>query len=92
VLANQFSCEITFPMTRPKIVLFTQPDCPPCHAIRLFLAGKGVAFEERDISADPVAVQELTGKYSSHSTPTLVIGEQVLIGFNPAQLDEILGE
>ena len=79
-------------MTRPRVVIFTQPDCPPCHIVKLFLAEKGVVFEERDISIDPAAVQELTTEYSSHATPTLVIGEEVMIGFNPQRLDEILGE
>jgi hypothetical protein len=41
---------------------------------------------------DPAAVQELTETYKSHSTPTLVIGEEVMIGFDPKRLDEILGE
>ena len=84
--------QITFLMTQPKVVIFTQPDCPPCHVAKVFLAEKGVAFEERDISADPAAVRELTGKYRSHSTPTLVIGEEVMIGFNPERLDQILGK
>ena len=51
-----------------------------------------MAFEERDITLDPAAVRDLTEKYNSHSTPTLVIGEEVMIGFNPERLDEILGE
>ena len=79
-------------MMKPKVVIFTQPDCPPCHVVKLFLKEKGVAFEERDISVDPAAVRDLTEKYSSHSTPTLVIGEEVMIGFDPERLDEILGE
>jgi glutaredoxin len=58
----------------------------------LFLEERGVAFEERDIQADPAAVKELLEKYKSHSTPTLVIGEEVMIGFDPERLDEILGE
>ena len=37
-------------------------------------------------------MKELTEKYKSHSTPTLVIGEEVMIGFDPERLDEILGE
>ena len=79
-------------MTKPKVVIFTQPDCPPCHIVKLFLEERGVAFDERDIHEDPSAVTELTEKYKSHSTPTLVIGEQVMIGFDPERLDEILGE
>ena len=77
---------------KPKVVIFTQPDCPPCQVVKLFLEGKGVAFEERDISLDASAVRDLREKYNSHSTPTLVIGEEVMIGFDPERLDEILGE
>jgi glutaredoxin-like YruB-family protein len=79
-------------MVKPKVLIFTQPDCPPCQVVKLFLEGKGIEFEERDITADPAAVRELIEKYHSHSTPTLVIGEEVMIGFDPVRLDEILGE
>lgn len=79
-------------LTKPRVVIFTQPDCPPCQLAKLFLTEKGVVFEERDITLDPAAVRDLTETYSSHSTPTLVIGEEVMIGFNPERLDEILGE
>lgn len=51
----------------------------------------GVDFEERDISRDESAVEELKS-YGSHSTPTVVVGEHVLVGFNPKRLDQILGE
>jgi glutaredoxin-like YruB-family protein len=77
---------------KPKIVLFTQPDCPPCQVLKLLLTEKGAAFEERDITRDPDAVRELTEKYKSHSTPTLVIGDEVLIGFDPVRIDKILDE
>jgi glutaredoxin-like YruB-family protein len=79
-------------MMKPKVVIFTHPDCPPCHVVKLFLTEKGVVYEERDVTLDPEAVRELTEKYGSHSTPTLIIGDEVMIGFNPARLDEILGE
>jgi hypothetical protein len=29
-------------------------------------------------------------KYNSRSTPTLVVGEQVMIGFDPELLDQLL--
>ncbi len=52
-------------------------------------------FEDRDVSRDPAAVQDLTQKYKSRSTPTLVIGpperEEVMIGFDPGRLDQLLG-
>ncbi len=35
---------------------------------------------------------ELVRKYNSHSTPTIVVGDQVMIGFDPAQLDKMLAD
>ncbi len=63
--------------------------------VTAFLSERGIAFEERDVTRDPAAVQDLIGKYKSHSTPTLVIGveagEEVMIGFDPDRLDQLLG-
>ena len=55
-----------------------------------FLAERGIQYEERDVRADQRAVFELVRKYKSQSTPTIVVGEEVMIGFDPGRLDEML--
>jgi hypothetical protein len=60
--------------------------------VQLFLAESGVAFVARNITTDLDAIKDLPEKYRSHSTPTLVIGEEVMIGFNPERLHAILGK
>ena len=42
------------------------------------------------MSSDQQAVFELVRTYNSRSTPTIVIGEQVMIGFEPEKLDQML--
>ncbi len=42
------------------------------------------------MSLDPNAVRDLVETYQSRSTPTLVIGQEVMIGFDPERLDELL--
>jgi glutaredoxin len=42
------------------------------------------------VSSDAQAVQELIFKYQSRSTPTLVIDGQVVIGFDPEELDRLI--
>lgn len=74
------------------VILFTQPDCPPCRWAKSYMSDKGIPYEERDISCDPQAVEDLVEKYQSRSTPTLVIGDEVMIGFDPERLDQILAE
>lgn len=79
-------------MTDKKIIIFTQPGCPPCHTLKTYLTAKGIAYEDRDISRDPAAAQDLVHKYGSRSTPTIVIGEEVMVGFDPERLDQLLGQ
>ena len=44
------------------------------------------------MSSDQQAVFELVRTYKSRSTPTIIVGEKVMIGFDPAQLDAMLAE
>ena len=53
---------------------------------------RGVEFEERSIDSGLSVARELTQKYKSQSTPTVVIGEQVLIGYDPERLVQLLGQ
>lgn len=46
----------------------------------------------KDVSRDQQAVFELVRTYNSRSTPTIVVGQQVMIGFDPEKLDEMLAE
>jgi glutaredoxin len=55
-----------------------------------FLSQKGVQFVAKDVSADPEARRELIA-LGSRSTPTIKVGDEVLIGFNPAKLQALLG-
>lgn len=77
-------------MSTRKIIVYTQPDSLPCEAVKLFLKDRGAKYEERSIEEDEEAVRELKEKYNSRSTPTVVIGEEVLIGFDPERIDELL--
>lgn len=41
---------------------------------------------------DQQAVFELVKTYKSRSTPTIVVGDQVMVGFDPDRLDKMLAE
>jgi len=75
--------------TVPHIVLFTQPGCFSCELMRIYLEARELAFEERDISKDAEARRAMTETYASNETPTMLIDEEVLIGFDPGLLDQI---
>jgi glutaredoxin len=55
-----------------------------------FLSRKGVPFVAKDVSVDHDARAELIA-LGSRSTPTIKVGGDVLIGFNPTKLAQLLG-
>ena len=72
-----------------RVLLYSQPGCPPCYAAKLFLQVHEVPFEYKDVQADPVALRELM-ELNSRSTPTIVVGDEVMIGFDPDRLEALL--
>ena len=46
----------------------------------------------KDVSCDEQAVFELVETYNSRSTPTIVVGDEVMIGFDPERLDQMLAD
>ncbi len=77
-------------MATRKIIVFTQSDSLPCEAVKLFLRDRKAKYEERTVEDDEAIVRELEEKYNSQSTPTVVIDDQVVIGFDPERIDELL--
>jgi glutaredoxin len=73
-----------------RVVVYHQPDCPPCHAAMDFLARHGVPFVGKDVAEDPQALRELM-ELGSHSTPTITVGDKVMIGFRKDELLAMLG-
>jgi glutaredoxin len=80
-----------------RFVFFTQPGCLSCEFMKFFLEAKEIIFEERDISTDPDARQQMTERHGSRETPTLVMfssavpdeAVKVVVGFDPVLLDQL---
>lgn len=74
----------------PQVLLFTQPGCLSCELMRIYLEAREIIFEEHDISTDAEARRTMTETYDSTETPTLVIAGEVVSGFDPGLLDQLL--
>ncbi|CCF84976.1 Glutaredoxin (fragment) [Nitrolancea hollandica Lb] len=55
-----------------------------------YLSQQGIPFTERNVGTDPEALRELVN-LGSQSTPTTLIDEQVVIGFDRARINQLLG-
>lgn len=61
-----------------------------CDRTKEFLSQKGVAFENRDVSQDEAALDELQ-KRGVMTTPVIFVDDEIVIGFDRAKLTKLLG-
>jgi glutaredoxin len=60
-----------------------------CSQAKEYLSQKNVQFEDRDITKNVIAVEELK-KLGYMTTPVLLIGASVIVGFDTAKIDVAL--
>ncbi len=61
-----------------------------CNRTKEFLSQKGIEFEERDVSKDEAALEELQ-KRGLMTTPVTLIDGNAVVGFDRARLAKLLG-
>ncbi len=57
-----------------------------------FLSQRGADFEERDVSRNPSAAQELVRSTGQMGVPVTVINGQAVVGFDRARLEQLLAQ
>ena len=85
------------PLGPPVVILYGTPWCGACKAAKQYLAGKHIPYAYKDIENDPAAARELQAKASKMGIPTdrvpiLDVRGRLLLGFDRARLDAMLGD
>ena len=83
-------------MAQPRVKMYTLSTCHHCKAAKKFLASCGVEFEFTDVDllsgAEREAVlAEVRRLNPECSFPTIVIGDQVVVGNNEEKIRKALG-
>jgi glutaredoxin len=68
------------------VTLFVRPSDATCEAAERYLDEKKVVHTTRDITKDPSASAVLFGKLGKIVVPTFLIGDRMIVGFDPVQL------
>ena len=60
-----------------------------CERTKEFLRARGVEFEDRDVSTNPAALDDLS-KLGYMTTPVLQINGETVVGFDQAKIERLL--
>ena len=85
------------PLGPPVVIVYGTPWCGACKAAKQYLAAKHIPYAYKDIESDPAAARELQAKASKMGIPTdrvpiLDVRGRLLLGFDRARLDAMLGD
>ena len=73
-----------------EVIVYTTPFCGPCEQLKEYLRSRRVLYIVKDPHMDEEAADYLESR-GLYTTPVLRVGEEILIGFEPAQVDALLG-
>lgn len=84
-------------MSEPKVKVFSLSTCSHCRASKKLLKDLSVEFDFIDVDllkgdARKEAIAEVKKYNERCSFPTIIIGDEVVIGYKAAQIKEALGK
>lgn len=74
-----------------SVVIYSTPTCHFCHMAKEFFKENGVEYTDYDVLTNLEKRQEMFEKTGYGGVPVIVIGEEVIIGFDQAKISALLG-
>ncbi len=73
-----------------KVVIYTTPECAYCKMTKEFFRENNISYEEKDISVDDKAREEMVEKSGQLGVPVVDIDGRIIVGFDEAAIKELL--
>jgi glutaredoxin 3 len=73
------------------VTIYSTPVCHFCHMAKDFFKEHNIAYVEHDVATDQAARAEMIDMSGQMGVPVIVIGDDLIIGFDEPKVKEILG-
>ncbi|MCK4326842.1 MAG: glutathione S-transferase N-terminal domain-containing protein [Candidatus Diapherotrites archaeon] len=74
-----------------NVIVYSTPTCPWCDRAKDYLKEKGIDFTAYDVAADQEKAVEMIEKSGQRGVPVIDINGTIVIGFDQAKVDGLLG-
>ena len=72
------------------VTIYSTPVCHYCQAAKEYFKEHNVAYTEHDVAGDADKRQEMIEMTGQMGVPVIRIGDDVVIGFDQAKVEELL--
>lgn len=73
-----------------KIKIYSTPTCPHCRALKKYLDGKKIKYEDIDVTKNQKALKEMIKKSGQMGVPVIDIEGKIITGFDREKLEKLL--
>ena len=73
------------------IKIYSTPTCPYCRMAKEYLSSKGSSYQDLDVSSDSAVAEEMVKVSGQMAVPVIVVNGEVIVGFDKARIDSLLG-
>ncbi len=74
-----------------KVLIYTTPTCVYCRMTKAFFNDNKVEYQEKNVTTDEKAQEEMIHKSGQLGVPVIDIDGQIVVGFDKDKLSELLG-
>ena len=74
-----------------NVDVYSTPTCPYCRQVKDYLTEKAVAFTDYNVASNAEARNAMVQKSGQLGVPVIDVDGTVVVGFNRAKLEELLG-
>lgn len=78
-------------MVYKKVLIYSTLTCPHCVHVKQFLKDSNIDFENKDVSIDQAAAEEMVKKSGQMGVPVLDIEGEIIVGFDKQRINKVLG-
>lgn len=77
--------------TMKPVTVYSTPTCHFCHMAKEFFTANNVQYTDHDVAADMEKRNEMIEKSGQMGVPVIMIGDDIIVGFDEDAIREKLG-
>ena len=74
-----------------NVTIYSTPSCHYCRLAKDFFKANNIAYTEYDVASDSETRKEMVEKSGQMGVPVIIIGDELVIGFDQTELTKLLG-
>lgn len=79
------------PDTKPEVTIYSTPSCHFCHMAKEYFKENNIAYTEHDVASDTEQRKIMVEKSGQMGVPVIIIGNDLIVGFNKPVISKLLG-